>query len=296
VNLRQLEVFLAVYDSGSLSGGAQQLHLSQSAVSRHIATLEERLGTLLFDRHARGITATPAAPVLADYTRRLFAVKSEAHAAIEELKTAGAGRLRVGASMTIGNYLLPPLLATFHHQHPELNIELSVANTDATQRALIAGDLDIGLTEGFVDVDSFDSQTFTDDALIPVAAADSALAQIEALQLRDLVSHPFVTREQGSGTRAVVEQWLAHRGLCLQPALTMGSTEAVKNAVLAQAGFTIISAQAVAEECRTGRLVELKPNHFFLHRPLHLLQPRHSHPTPIVASFIALLNEPAGPH
>lgn len=292
MNSRQLQIFLAVYDGGSFSAAARQLYLSQSVVSRHIAALEDMVGNTLLVRGARGVTPTPAGDLLAGYARRLSAVTSEAKAALSGLKEDGTEPLRIGASLTIGNYLLPRLLTTFHQRYPDIEIELSVANTETTQQQLSSDDLDVALTEGFVDTDVFNADSFTDDQLVVVAAPDADIAQLQHPTLTQLMTYPCVVREAGSGTRAVVEKALAKRGFTLKHSVSMGSTEAVKGAVIAGAGFTITSLRTVEDELAAGSLVRLRPNHFFLHRPLHLVQ-RKDHPaSAAVANFIALLNDP----
>ncbi|GAB3671397.1 LysR substrate-binding domain-containing protein [Salinisphaera aquimarina] len=292
MNSRQLQIFLAVYDGGSFSAAARQLYLSQSVVSRHIAALEDMVGNTLLVRGARGVTPTPAGDLLAGYARRLSAVTSEAKAALSGLKEDGTEPLRIGASLTIGNYLLPRLLTTFHQRYPDIEIELSVANTETTQQQLSSDDLDVALTEGFVDTDVFNADSFTDDQLVVVAAPGADVARLQHPTLAQLMHYPCVVRERGSGTRAVVEKALAERGFTLRHSVSMGSTEAVKGAVIAGAGFTITSLRTVEDELAAGSLVRLRPNHFFLHRPLHLVQ-RKDHPaSAAVANFIALLNDP----
>jgi len=291
MNFRQLQVFLAINETGSFSAAAKRLHLSQSAISRHAAMLEDLVGCPLLIRSARGAEATEAGAMLADYARRLFDIKDEARTALDALQNSQSGRLRIGASLTIGNYLLPQLLTTFHHCYPEVEIELSVANTATTQQELADHRIDLALTEGFVDNDIFQASAFSDDRLVAVAAPDAPMTRVRHLTLTQLVTYPCVMREPGSGTRAVVEKALADRGLALQQAMSMGSTEAVKRAVIASAGFTITSLRTVETELEAGTLVRLKPNHFYLERPLHLLERKNSEPSPTLARFMTLLNQ-----
>lgn len=291
MNFRQLRVFLAVSNLGSFSAAAEQLYLSQSVVSRHVAALEDALGSALLDRLPRGVETTEAGKVLADYARRLFALEDDACTALEELRDLRSGRLRIGASMTIGNYLLPKTLAAYHERYPYVDIELSIANTDAIQHDLHERHIDVGLTEGFVDDDAFNVRAFMDDELIAVASPQSELAGASRLKLADLQRYPCVTREAGSGTRAVLEQALAGHDLKLHYAMSLGGTEAVKQAVIAGAGFTFASLYTVQNELRAGQLALLRLDDFRLRRPLHLLQLRHKRPTRAVNALTDLLDE-----
>lgn len=290
MNLKQLRVFLGVVDAGSFSAAAEWLHLSQSVISRHVQSLEETLGCVLMDRLPRGIETTEVGAALADHARHLFALEREAEATVQDLVGLRSGTLRLGASMTIGNYLLPKMLTTYHQRYPEVNIELSIANTQSVQRDLTDRRIDMGLTEGFIDDESFAVRVFANDQLVPVTAADTTLARKGGLSLRELVRHPCVVREPGSGTRAVVEQALAERGLKLRQVMALSSAEAAKQAVIAGAGFTFASVHAVHTELATGQLVRLRPDNFCLRRPLHLLQLRHKHPTQAVTAFTAQLD------
>lgn len=290
MNLKQLRVFLGVVDAGSFSAAAEKLHLSQSVISRHVQALEDTLGSLLLDRLPRGIETTESGAVLADYARRLFTLEWEAQTAVEELRDLRTGRLRIGASMTIGNYLLPRILASYHHKYPQVHVDLSIANTQSIQHDLGERRIDIGLTEGFVDDEAFSVRIFMEDEMIPVTAGSSPLAGRKALTLAEMARHPCVMREPGSGTRAVVEEALAKHGLTIREAMSLGSAEAVKQAVMAGIGFTIASHHTVRPELASGQLARLYPADFRLQRPLHLLKLRHRRPTRAVEAFIELLD------
>jgi DNA-binding transcriptional LysR family regulator len=291
INLKQLRVFLTVADLGTFSAAAEHLYLSQSVISRHVAALEDVLGSPLLDRGPRGVETTEAGAVLAAYAHRIFALEDEAGSALDELRDLRTGRLRIGASMTIGNYLLPRVLAAYHACYPHVTITLTIANSEAIQCDLRARTIDIGLTEGFVDDAAFAAHVFADDELVPVVAPDSPLAELAAPTLADLAGAPCVMRDAGSGTRAVLERGLTERGVHFSQAMALGGTEAVKQAVMAGAGLTFISFHAVSNELRTGQLVRLRPRDFTLRRPLHRLQLKHKHPTRAVQAFIALMDE-----
>lgn len=289
INFRQLSVFRAVANAGSISGAAEQIYLSQSVVSRHIQSLEEAIGVALIDRLPRGVELTEAGVILANYAKRLFALEAEARFVMEELRDLRLGQLHIGASMTIGNYLLPAILTTFRERHPSVRVQLDIANTETIQHQLLERRLDIGFTEGFVDHEELDVKVFLHDELVAVVAAEHALAAVERLSASELARYPCVMREPGSGTRAVVERALSEQGLQLTEALALGSAEAVKQAVMAGYGFTITSLHTVKAELASGQLVRIPVEGFSLKRPLHILQVRRRRPSQSALALLQML-------
>lgn len=293
MNLNHLAIFHAVALEHSISRGAERLCISQPAASKQLGEFERSLGTHLFDRLPRGVGLTQAGTLLLDYARRLFALEADAEAALAELRGLERGHLAVGASLTIGSYLLPALLADFGQSHPHLTVSVEIANTQTIQAHLHLGTLDIGLTEGFADDAGLQAHVFAHDTLVviappahPLALASARGAPVAPAQLADL---PFVAREAGSGTRAVVEQEFARLGLALTPRLSLGSIEAVKRAVSAGAGVAIVSALAVQSEHAAGTLALVPLDGLALRRPLHRLSLRGKHPSRVSQAFAEAL-------
>lgn len=293
MNLNHLAIFHAVALEQSVSRGAARLFISQPAASKQLSELERSLGAPLFDRLPRGVRLTQAGALLFDYARRLFALETEAETALAELRGLERGHLAVGASLTIGDYLLPALLAEFAQSHPHLTVSLEIANTEAIQTHLHVGTLDIGLTEGFADDPTLQAHVFQHDTLVAIAPPDHPLAQAaqrgERVTPQQLCDTSFVAREAGSGTRAVVEQAFAGLGLSLTPRLSLGSIEAVKRAVAAGAGVAIVSALAVQHERAAGTLIVVPLDGLTLHRPLHRLYLRGKHQTRAAQAFAEAL-------
>lgn len=290
MNLRHLAVFYAVAETGSLSKAAERLYITQPAVSRQLKSLEDALGLVLLDREPRGVRLTEAGQVLADYAGRIFALSARAHASMEEISSLKSGRLSLGASTTIGNYLLPPVLADFRALHPDMDIHLEIGNTDAIQRLLLEDRIDFGFTEGFVEHQELESRIFTHDELAIIAPADHPLAGGDATDLASLCPYPWVMREPGSGTQAVLERILSKHG-CSEPraVFTLGSTEAVKGAVLAGAGIAGVSYLTVINEINVGTLVRIPCRDAAFQRPLHQVRHRNRHAVPAVNAFLDLL-------
>lgn len=290
MNLNHLAIFLAVADAGSIGGGAERLHISQPAVSRQLREFEHNLSLVLFDRLPRGVRLTAAGEQLLDYARRIFATEKAAERALAEMRDLHAGKLTIGASTTIGNYLLPEVLAEYRNAWPGVDIALEIANTEVIQRKLLDNALDLGLTEGFVESDELEADVFAHDRLVVIAGPDHPLAGRRDLTAEQLCREPCVLREEGSGTRSVIEHMLSEKGLDHAPAMSLGSTEAIKRAVAAGAGISLVSLLAVAGELANGSLVRLPAPELEMDRPLHRVRLRNKQPPRAVQAFEELLS------
>ena len=170
MNLNHLTIFHAVAQTGSMTLGAERLDISQPAVSKQVQELERALGVPLFDRIGRRVRLSQAGELLADYARRLFALAREAEEAMADVRHVGRGRLAVGASTTIGTYLLPAVVAEFGRRYPGVALLVEIANTEQVHRRLARHELDVGLTEGFVEGNELDAEVFHEDELVVIAS------------------------------------------------------------------------------------------------------------------------------
>ena len=290
LNLNHLAIFQAVAEAGSIGGGAARLYISQPAVSKQLKEFEATLGLSLFDRLPKGVRLTAAGEQLLVYARRISAAENAAEQALAEIRDLHAGKLALGASPTIGNYLLPSLLAEYRRTRPGIEIVLEIANTELIQRKLLDNALDLGLTEGFVQSDELRAEVFAMDQIVVIAAPDHPLAKRTGLTLQQLCHEPCVLREPGSGTRSVIEHMLTQRGLHhATPAMSLGSTEAIKRAVAAGAGISLVSRLAVSSELAAKTLVLLPVEDLQLERPLHKLSLRNKQASLAVQAFADLL-------
>jgi DNA-binding transcriptional LysR family regulator len=290
INLAHLAVFHAVASEGSVSRGAERLMVSQPAVSKQLRQLERSLGASLFDRLPKGVRPTAAGELLAGYARRIFALEAEAAEALAELRGMRRGSISVGASTTIGVYLLPEIFVRYRRAYPDVRMHMEVANSEVIRRRLVEGAIDVGLTEGIVEGDELDSTVFLRDELVPIAAPGHPLARGKRpVPAAMLCREPFVVRETGSGTKSVVERALAERGLSVTPVMSLGSTEAIKRAVAAGVGVAIVSRLTVQQELQLGRLVVLRVPDLPINRPLHRLTLRGRQPSQAVAAFMKML-------
>ncbi|WP_298817991.1 LysR family transcriptional regulator [Chloroflexus sp.] len=269
LNLHLLRIFVAVLDQGSFTRAAEALVMSQSAVSRAVQELERQLNTVLLERRPRGVVPTEAGIVLGEHARRIFAHERLAIEALNELRGLQRGRLAIGASSTIGTYLLPPLLGLYHRQYPGIELFLDIGNTQQVMEHLLAYRIDIAYVEGPVEPDErLQISPWRNDELVVIAAPDHPLARQPNLTCADLNGAPFVLREPGSGTREVMEQALTARGITIRPVMELGSTEAVKQAVSAGLGLSIVSLVTLQMDIIAGRLTILRVRDLSIERQL----------------------------
>jgi len=290
INLNQLRVFKAVFDEGSITAAARRLRISQPAVSKQLAELEESLGTTLVDRLPRGVRLTAAGELLQQHTRRVFQAETDAEAAMAAFLGLDKGRLAVGASTTIGSYLVPGVFGEFHEQHRGVTLELQIGNTQTILQAVREGLLDVGFTEGLESAEGLDTEVFAHDEIVLIVSPRHRLASVGRLECRQLDHAPLILRERGSGTREVVEAALAERGLQFEPAMSLGSSEAVKNAVARGLGLAFVSRLTVELELSTGRLKVLELTDLTLRRALHQMTLKGKHPSPAAQEFLRILH------
>jgi DNA-binding transcriptional LysR family regulator len=277
MNLRHLLVFHGIAKAGSVNAAARLLHTSQPAVSRELRTLEERLGVPLFDRLPRGMRLTEAGQVLRGYAERIFGLEEAAERAIGELADLEGGQLAIGASNTLGTYLLPAFVASFHIRYPKVGLNLEVGNTQEIVKGMLDSRFALGFVEGRVRDEAIEAREFRRDRIVAVVAPQLPLAKARLLSVRALAESPSIMREPGSGTREIVERAFARHRLALRSGLHINSSEALKRAAMEGGGVGWISELCVVEELRSGRLVALRTPRLALERPLYTLRLRGRH-------------------
>jgi DNA-binding transcriptional LysR family regulator len=274
MNLRHLLVFHGIAKAGSVNAAARLLHTSQPAVSRELRTLEERLGVLLFDRLPRGMRLTEGGQVLLDYAERIFGLEAAAERALRELANLDGGQLAIGASNTVGTYLLPALVALFHTRYPKVSVTLEIGNTQEIVKGVLESRFVLGFVEGGIREDAIEAREFRRDRIVAVVAPQHSLAKARTPSVRVLAESPSIMREPGSGTREIVERAFARHRVALHCGLQINSSEALKRAAMEGGGVGWISELCVVEELRSGRLVALQTPRLSLERPLYTLRLR----------------------
>jgi DNA-binding transcriptional LysR family regulator len=260
VTLEQLRIFVAVAELEHMTRAAQSLNLTQSATSAAIAALETRYAVKLFNRIGRRIELTDAGRLFVVEARAVLARASAAETVLADFADLSKGSLALAASQTVGNYWLPPLIHRYQTQYPGIRLSLAIGNTEQVAAWVIEGSADLGLIESDIDEPALAVQPVADDELVLVVGAAHPWAKKRTVAPRDLKTIRWVLREHGSGTRAVFESALAKFGVAagdLDVALELPSNEAVRSAVAAGAGATVISKLVVTALLKTRALVAL---------------------------------------
>ncbi|TMD26125.1 MAG: LysR family transcriptional regulator [Chloroflexi bacterium] len=291
VTLRQLRTFKTVADLTSFSAAAQRLKLSQPSVSYQVKELEETLGLPLLDRLGKRVQLTEAGNVLYNYARRMLDVLDEATVVIEEMRGIQRGTLRVGASTTVGIYLLPAALGAFKKLHPGLVISLEIGTRARVQDQVLRNELDLAVVGPALKDPELAIIPFLSDELAVVAPAGHPLAGRRGLTLKDLADQPFIMREASSGSRLSLEKAARKAGAKLRVAMELGSNGAIKHAVESGLGLAVISRYATALEFSSGRLVELDVRGFPIRRDWHIVHLRRRKLPASVHAFIDFLKD-----
>jgi len=298
VDLRALEVFCKIMELRSFSRAAEAVLLTQPTVSGHIKTLEEELGLRLFDRAGKSVTPTRAGELLHGYARRILALREEAQQAISEHKGGLTGHLAVGGSSIPGAYILPPLLAAFKRDHPEVTIGLHISGSRDIVRSVIEGAAEVGMVGARFEEGRVQYEPFAQDELVLAVAAGHPWARRSTVRPTELAGQAFVMRERGSGTRKVMEEVFARHDLDpgdLRVALEVTGNEAVRQAVKAGAGVTVISRRAIEDDVRCKILVALRLQGLRLVRDFFLVTHKSRSRSPLGKAFLSFLQQSASP-
>ena len=257
-NFHQLYIFYMVARLQSFSKAAQELSISQPAVSIQVRELENSLGTSLLHRMRRELRLTETGEAVLSYTQRIFALADEMHSVVRDIQGLHSGRLTIGSSTTPGEYILPWLIGKFRQQHSGIQVSLTIANTQGVIDQIYAHELDIGMAGSPVNVKGLASFPYVLDRIVVIAAPNHPLAQQDGVTIRDLRKYDFIMREPGSATRKTAEGLLSARRVEPRVTMELGSNEAIKRAVAAGLGLGVLSEFAITPDVAAG-LIEVVP-------------------------------------
>lgn len=265
ITFRQLETFSAVARLGSFTKAAEALHLTQPAVSIQIRQVVDVVGMPLFEQNSREITLTAAGEELQSAVRNLDDVWNRLESALDALKGLKRGRLRV-ALVTTAKYFLPRMLGTFCRQYPDIDIELEIGNREKIIGRLRGNEDDLYVMSYPPTETDIVSYPFLENEYVVIAPATHWAAG-KSVTLEKLATEPFLLREQGSGSRQIVDQYLGERGIELNVRLSLASNEAIRELVASGMGLSILSRHALGEQPERDGLTLLKVKNFSLSRP-----------------------------
>lgn len=273
LTIRQLRIFDAVARHLSHSRAAKELYLSQPAVSMQIKQLEQSVGLSLFDQVGKQMHLTEAGHEMLHYTRSIAQQLEEMDAMLSEMKGLEYGRLNISAVST-ASYFIAQLLAKFIQKHPKIKVSLNVANRDSVIKLLADNSADLAIMGQPPEGADTLSQPFMQNPLVVIAALNHPLAEVRNIKPSQLAQETFLLREQGSGTRGVVERYFASHHLKLPTHMEMDTNEAIKQSVQAGMGLGIISMHCIELELEIKRLQILDVEHFPIMRHWHVVHRR----------------------
>jgi DNA-binding transcriptional LysR family regulator len=290
----KLRVFCTVAETRSFSKASEIIHLTQPAVSLQIQALEETYETKLFDRSSSTVSLTPAGEILYKYSKEILSLYASADKEIGEITGLVKGSISIGASTTIGNYLMPSVVSDFKKKNPKIKMHLIVGNTKRVVELLNAGNLDLGMVEGEATKFKLITEKLIADELTLIVPTFHPWAKKKDISMLDLIKEPFIFREEGSGTRQVIEKQLVKRGITVQNmniTTILGSTEAIKEAVENGTGLSVVSKWAVRREARYGSLKSVKFKEGRMLRDFSLVFNRNTITSYAVDEFLSFLRK-----
>ncbi|MBO1514079.1 LysR family transcriptional regulator [Metabacillus bambusae] len=291
MNIDSLKTFCLVVDEGSISQAARLSFVSQPAVTRQIRQLENLYGTLLFDRTEGKLIVTETGKMLYPFAKAIINDFNRSKEVILQATGEYNSNIRVGASLTIGEFLLPNLLGRFKKMTPEINVTLTIKNTPSVLEDLANDVIDIGLVEGIVEDKKFTVTKFADDELILVYPADHPWREKSEIDINELANERMIWRESISGTRLIIENALREHGVLdkIESYMEIGSTQAIKSAVESGLGVSILSRLTVARELELGFLKEMKISGINIKRSLWLVKKPQRFNRNSVTSFVEFI-------
>ncbi len=286
ITLRQLDVFCGIVRCGSTTQAARQLALSQSAVSAALADLENQLDVQLFDRAGKRLIVNEHGRLLYPKAVSLLEQAKEA----EQLFRDDDGAIRIGASSTIGNYLLPQMMANYRHDFPQAPLELTVGNSLDVIQAVADFRVDVGLIEGPCHMAGIVSENWLEDELVVFAAPQSPIFS-QTVTLHSLAMSPWILRERGSGTREIVDYLLLSHLPNFSVAMELGNSEAIKHAVRHGMGISCLSRRVIADQLENGTLCQVDIPLPSLTRTLYRIHHQQKHLSRSLRRFLGYCHE-----
>lgn len=271
----RLQVFYTVAKRLSFTRAAEELYITQPAVTKHIHELEHHFKTKLFERHGNKISLTPAGETLLQHTESLFSVYRNMEYEMNDLVKKHSGKLRLGASTTVAQYVIPPILAGFHKKYKDVQVTLINGNTEHIEQALLNKEIELGIIEGRSKNQLIKYTAFSKDEIVLVSHSNNPLIKKDSIKPEELKNVPLLLREPGSGTLEVIAHALKPLGIKLSQLkveMQLGSTESIKTYLLHSQCMAFISIHAILKELQNKecRIIDVKGLN--IERPFYFIQ------------------------
>ena len=294
MDLRRLEVFCKVYELKNFSQAGKACLLSQPTVSEHIRHLETHLDVRRFDRLGREVVPTRAGEILYTYARRMLNLRREASRTLELYRGKISGDLELGGSTIPGQYILPSLIGRFKENFTDIFIKLVIADTMKITNMVLDGELELGVVGAKMKNNNLQFEQLFDDELVLAVSPDHRWSKHSAISLEKLPQVPFIMRERGSGTRMMMLEILEQAGFDpqkLKIVAEMGSTDAIRQAIKAKVGVSILSHRAIADELQFEQLCHIPIKGPSFTRHFYLVTHKKRSRSPVGQAFVDYLIE-----
>ncbi len=286
------KVFISVAENLNFSKAAEELFISQPAVTKHIKELESSINTALFQRKGNKVFLTKSGKLMYRHLKIIQRQYNEMEYELGKLNNVFKGNLNIGASSTISQYLIPAVIAAFHSRYPKVNVKLLNGNSFEMEQKLLKANVDIALVENCSSAANIKYIDFLDDEIVGVAGSSSVYAKRKNITIADILEIPLVVREKGSGTLQVIEQALLQNKINpknLNVLIHLGSTETIKNFLNNFEGIALISAKAIEKELLLKHLVTINIKNLRIHRKFRIAL-RQGPTSQITETFLSFLN------
>lgn len=291
MNERKFKIFYMVATELNMTQAAAKLYLSQPAVSQTIHELETEYEVKFFDRIGKKLFLTQEGQEFFQYVRRILNLYAECSQTIDDIKGLKKGKLRVGASTTTGIYILTDLIGGFQKLNPEIEVSMVIENTRIIADLILENRIDFAFVEGQVDSPEILVEYFCDDELVFIVSSEHPWTSRKKITFQDVAKEKFIMREQGSGTREVVENALNFNGIDYHLGMELGNTEAIKKAVEAGLGISCISRRCIEREIEDHRLCVIKISGLSINRKLSLIIHKDKYLSNLFKYFIGFCKE-----
>jgi DNA-binding transcriptional LysR family regulator len=290
-----MEALISLAEEGSFSLAARKMHITQPALTKNIRNAEDYLGAPLVNRSSTGISLTPEGKVIYDYARRMMKLREEAKEKINALGANTGGNIYIGASTIPATYILPRALGVLRKDHPDITMYIKTSDSEEVINMVLAGEVEMGIIGKSPSNKKLEAQELWKDRLILVVPKKHKWSKIKSIVMKELFAEPFIVREKGSATRDFMENYLKEEksvnlsqfNICAE----LGSSEAVKEAIIAGLGVSIISIHAVERELAQGLLMEIPIQGCRMERYFYLIYKRQFDFRTFHKTFIDFLKE-----
>jgi DNA-binding transcriptional LysR family regulator len=286
MNERKLRVFYEVATKLNMTEVANQMFISQPAISQTIRDLENDFGIQFFDRIGKKLYLTHEGELFLNYVRRILNLYDDCYKTIKENSELKSGKLRIGASTTIGIYMLPEIIGSFYQEYKDIEVSIVIENTKIIADMILKNQIDFAFVEGPVFTSEIEEDFFCDDELVLITPPGHRWSQMDEIDLRELENVEFIMREQGSGTREIFEEALKEYEVNYEIKFELGNTEAIKKAVEANLGVSCVSQRCVEKEAMDGSIVVRNIKGLKIMREFHLVHHKDKYFSKLFSLFI----------